>query len=112
MKNTTDWLHAGSARAPLPGRTAALLAAFAIAYYALAMFAAALPVQSRFPLSVWPADGLALGALLVASRSLWVPFAGLAFAATLTAGLQAGMAVEAAAVASTSARCRASPGSS
>jgi PAS domain S-box-containing protein len=98
VKNTTDWLPGGPARAAHPGRTAALLAAFAVAYYALAMFAAALPVQARFPLFVWPADGLALGALLVASRSLWVPFAGIAFAASLAAGLQAGIAVEAAAI--------------
>src|SRR5690606_15296848 len=79
----------------LPGRAAMAIAAFAVAYYALAVFGVGLPLQARFPLFVWPADGLALGALLVAPRALWIPFAGIAFAASLATGMQAGMGVEA-----------------
>ncbi len=48
-----------------------LLVAFAVAYAALAYFALSLPVPSRFPPFVWPADGLALGALLVSRRRSW-----------------------------------------
>ena len=98
MKSATDRLHADTARPALPGGAAALVVAFGIAYYALAVFASALPVQTRFPLFVWPADGLALGVLLVASRSRWVPYLVLAFVASLAVGLQAGMPLEASAV--------------
>ena len=98
MNNATDWFHADAARPALPGGEVALIAAFGAAYYALAVFATALPVQARFPLFIWPADGLALGALLVAARSRWLPYLGLAFVASLAVGLQGGMPLEAAAV--------------
>jgi PAS domain S-box-containing protein len=95
VKTTTDWLP-GEETGPAPiGRAAALLAGFAIAYYALAVFATALPFQAKSPLYVWPADGLALGALLLAGRTLWLPLVGLALASSLAVGLQAGMAMEA-----------------
>ena len=72
-----------------PQREAAFLAAFAIAYLALAAYAAALPAQAQFPLLIWPADGLALGAFLVSPRSRWVALSGIAFAATLAVALPA-----------------------
>ncbi|MBX3716110.1 MAG: MASE1 domain-containing protein [Burkholderiales bacterium] len=95
MKSTTDWLPGQGDRPPLPGRAAMAIAAFAVAYYALAVFGVGLPLQARFPLFVWPADGLALGAFLVAPRALWIPFSGIAFAASLATGMQAGMGMEA-----------------
>ena len=98
MNNPTDSLPAVEAPRPSPGLDAALLAAFGAAYYALAVFALGLPTQAGSPVFVWPADGLALGAMLVVARTLWVPFAGIAFVASLVAALQAGAALEAATV--------------
>ena len=66
------------------------LAAFALAYAALAAWAAWLPVQARFPLPFWPADGLALGALLLAPRHRWGALCASAAAITLAAALVAG----------------------
>ncbi len=98
MKTTTDRLP-GEENRPAPfGRAVALLAALAVGYYALAVFATALPSQASSPLYIWPAEGLALGVLLVAPWSLWVPIAGLAFLASVVVGLQAGMPGEAAAL--------------
>ncbi|MGE0356337.1 MAG: ATP-binding protein [Burkholderiales bacterium] len=77
-------------------REAAFLAAFLVGYYVLAVFGAALPAQERPPLFIWPAEGLALGALLVSPYGRWVTIAGLAFAASLAVGLQASWGVEAA----------------
>jgi signal transduction histidine kinase/integral membrane sensor domain MASE1/ActR/RegA family two-component response regulator len=82
---------AQAAHPSLPGGESALLAAFGAAYYALAVYAMALPVHAGLPLFAWPADGLALGAMLVAARSHWATIAGLAFAGSLAAGLQAGV---------------------
>jgi PAS domain S-box-containing protein len=72
--------------------------AFGVAYYALAVFATALPALARFPLFAWPADGLALGALLVVPRLRWAPYIGLAFVESLAVCLQGGMAPDASAV--------------
>ncbi len=91
MNTATDRPPTDAARPPLPGGGMALLAAFGVAYYALAVYAMALPFQARFPLLVWPADGLALGALLVAARSRWAAIAGIALVATFASGLQAGL---------------------
>jgi PAS domain S-box-containing protein len=82
----------------LPAHEAAFLLALGAACYALAVMAMGLPTQAGAPAFVWPADGLALGALLVAARVLWVPFAGITFLASLVAGLQAGVALEHASV--------------
>ena len=99
MKPDTDRLQAPTA-GPLPLRPdAALLTAFGIAYYALAVFAAALPAQTQFPLFIYPADGLALGAFLVASRARWAACFGIVLVASLAAGLQSGAPIEAAALA-------------
>ncbi len=83
-----------SRRTPAPpalatGRAGALLA-FGAAYYALAAYAAALPSQPAPPWMVWPADGLALGVLLLLPAARWPAALALAFAATLAVGLQAG----------------------
>ncbi len=98
MNNPIDSLPAVEAPRSSPGLDAALLAAFGAAYYALAVFAMGLPTQAGSPAFVWPADGLALGAMLVVARTLWVSFAGIAFVASLVAALQAGAALEAATV--------------
>ena len=97
MNTNTDWLPGEEARKPTFGRAAAILAGFAVACYALAVFATALPFQAGSPNFIWPADGLALGAMLVAGRSLWVPIAGLSFLVSLAVGLQAGTGPEVAA---------------
>src|SRR5688572_17544654 len=57
---------------------------FGAAYFLLALFSVSLP---RFePLHVWPAHGLALGALLILPRSQWPLYLALALAGTLAAG--------------------------
>src|SRR5687768_14541638 len=43
----------------------------AIGYWALARYALALPVKQSGISYIWPADGLALGALLVTKRRYW-----------------------------------------
>ena len=74
------------ANANAPGHPG-MLVAFALAYAALAYFALSLPLSSRFPPFVWPADGLALGALLVASRRRWPALLAIVAAINLAAGL-------------------------
>jgi len=101
MNNTNDPVGSGTHEAALPARHAALLLAFGVAYFALAAYAAALPLGAPFPPDIWLADGLALGALLVAPLTRWVALAGLAFVATIVIGLQAGAAFETAALAGT-----------
>jgi PAS domain S-box-containing protein len=60
------------------------VALFAAAYLSLALFSVSLP---RFePLHVWPAHGLALGALLLVPPARWPPYLVLVLAATLLAG--------------------------
>jgi len=97
VNSNTDRLPGEEARPASFGRAAALLAGFAVAYYALAVFAKALPFQAGASPFIWPAEGLALGALLAVRRSLWVPFAGLAFLASLVVDLQARTSPEVAA---------------
>jgi len=63
-----------------------LVVAFALAYAALSYFALSLPLAARFPPFVWPADGLALGALLVASRRRWPTLLAIVAAINLAAG--------------------------
>jgi PAS domain S-box-containing protein len=91
MTTANDWLHPDATRPEHPARLAAAAALFGAAYLALALFAAELPVQSRFPLFIWPADGLALGVLLVAPRRRWALYTGIAFAVSLAVVLRAGM---------------------
>ena len=63
-------------------REAAFLAAFGALYYPLAVVAAGLPFQAHFPLLIWPAGGLALGAFLVVAPSRWALYLGVAFPGT------------------------------
>src|SRR5258708_39219912 len=60
---------------------------FGVVYYALAAYAASLPLQTRLPLLIWPAHGVALGVLLVAPVRRWPAYLGLVLIATLAVGL-------------------------
>jgi signal transduction histidine kinase len=73
---------------PISARQFAAYGVFAIVYLLLAFYAASLPFQSRLPLFVWPAHGLALGTLLVAPMRRWPVYLALVFAASLVVGLQ------------------------
>ena len=87
MKTAADWFRPDS---PAPGaaaRQALAFASFGTGYFLLAVYAASLPVQVRFPLFIWPADGLALGVLLVAPLRRWPVYLGLVFIATLSVTL-------------------------
>src|SRR5947209_9802792 len=74
-------------------RQAAAYLAFGLIYYALAAYAATLPLQTRVPLFIWPAHGVALGVLLVAPTRRWPIYLGLVIVATVAAGLTAGESV-------------------
>jgi signal transduction histidine kinase/ActR/RegA family two-component response regulator len=71
-----------------PGRQALAYAAFGIVYFLLAQYAASLPFQSRLPLFVWPAHGIALGTLLVAPMRRWPVYLALVLLASLAVGAQ------------------------
>ena len=71
-----------------PGRQLLAYGAFGIVYFLLAQYAASLPFQSRLPLFVWPAHGLALGALLVAPMRRWPVYLGLVLAASILVAVQ------------------------
>ena len=88
MKSAAVLLQSDS---PAPGavaRQALAFASFGTAYFLLAVYAASLPVQVRFPLYIWPADGLALGVLLVAPARRWPVYLSLAFVASLYVTLE------------------------
>ncbi len=70
------------------GRQALAFVAFGVLYYLLAVYAASLPFQTRLPLYIWPAHGLALGVLLVAPMRRWLAYLAIVFAASLLVGLQ------------------------
>jgi len=61
--------------------------AFGVVYYALAAYAAHLPLHARLPLFIWPAHGVALGTLLVAPAKRWPAYLGLVFLATVAVGM-------------------------
>ena len=71
-------------------RQAAAYAAFGLLYFALAAYAASLPLHQRLPMFIWPAHGLALGVLLVAPIKRWPAYLGLVFLATMLVGVVAG----------------------
>ncbi len=60
--------------------------AFGVFYYALAAYATDLPVQTRFPHFIWPADGLVLGTLLIAPLRRWPVYLGMVFLSSLYIG--------------------------
>src|SRR4029079_4128851 len=70
----------------VPMRKTIALVGFGIVYYALAAYAASLPLHQRVPLFLGPAQGLALGALLVVAPRQWPAFLALIVAATLGVG--------------------------
>ena len=66
--------------------------AFGAVYYLLAAYAAALPIQARTPLFIWPAHGVALGTLLVAPGRRWPAYLALVVVATVAVGMDGGVA--------------------
>jgi signal transduction histidine kinase/CheY-like chemotaxis protein len=74
--------------AAIPGRQLLAYATFGIAYFLLAQYAASLPFQSRLPLFVWPAHGLALGTLLVARMRRWPIYLALVLIASILVAAQ------------------------
>ncbi len=60
---------------------------FAVVYYLLAAYAVSLPMQTRLPLLIWPAHGLALGMLLISPVRRWPAYLLLVLGATLAVGL-------------------------
>jgi PAS domain S-box-containing protein len=71
-------------------RQAVAFVSFGLVYYLLAAYAASLPIQSRLPLFIWPAHGVALGVLLVAPMRRWPVYLGLVCLGTLAVGVQMG----------------------
>ena len=87
--NNHDAKPEGSGATESAQASPGLLVAFAVAYAALSYFSLSLPVPPRFPPFVWPADGLALGALLVSRRRLWPVLLAIVGAISLAAGYYA-----------------------
>jgi PAS domain S-box-containing protein len=83
---------ASPAEGGLSARQLATYAAFGVVYFALAAYAANLPLHSRVPLFIWPAHGLALGTLLVAPVRRWPVYLALVLLATVIVGLGIGEA--------------------
>ncbi len=73
-----------------PARQALAYAAFGIAYFALAAYAASLPIHAKLPQFIWPAHGLALGVLLVAPHRRWPAYLVLVALAALAVGIGSG----------------------
>src|SRR5262245_15432750 len=85
--NAEDWAGA------TPVGQALAYVSFAVCYLALALYAADLPVQTRFPHCIWPADGLVLGTLLVAHWRRWPVYLGMVFLANLYIGHDMGVSL-------------------
>ncbi len=64
--------------------------AFGVIYYLLAAYAASLPLHAKLPVFIWPAHGVALGALLVAPPRRWPGYLVLVFLASVAVGLDMG----------------------
>ncbi len=71
-------------------RQALAYVAFGLLYFALAAYAASLPLHQRLPMFIWPAHGLALGVLLVAPVKRWPAYLALILAASIAVGLGMG----------------------
>src|SRR4051812_43800729 len=78
------------APAPAWHRQAAAFGAFALVYFGLAAYAAVLPLHTQVPLFIWPAHGVALGALLIAPARRWPVYLLLVAISTAFAGALAG----------------------
>jgi signal transduction histidine kinase/CheY-like chemotaxis protein len=70
------------------GRQTLAFIVFGVLYYLLAVYAASLPFQTRLPLYIWPAHGLALGTLLASPMRRWPIYLGLVLAASVLIGFQ------------------------
>jgi len=77
---------------PTSLRQAAAYAAFGLTYFALAAYAASLPLHERMPMFIWPAHGVALGTLLVSAERRWPAYLAMVLAATVLVGVLAGAA--------------------
>jgi PAS domain S-box-containing protein len=84
------WITADGPPGAAPARQALAYGAFGLAHLALAAFAANLPVQTRLPLFIWPADGLVLGALLVSDPRRWPAYLAIALCVNLGVGFEFG----------------------
>ena len=78
--------QAGSPNAESVRQTLAYVA-FGVVYYALAAYAANLPLHAKLPLFIWPAHGVALGTLLVAPARRWAAYLAIVFIATVAVGM-------------------------
>jgi len=89
---TPDRAHATNWR--WATQEAARVLAFGVLYYLLAAFSAGLPVQTRLPLFIYPANGLALGVLLVTPKRRWMQRVAAIAIANLVLGLDLGVPIE------------------
>ena len=79
-----------SAAQSIPMRQTLAYVAFAVVYYLLAAYAAKLPSHAQLPLFIWPAHGVALGALLVSPARRWAGYLALVALASVAIGLDQG----------------------
>jgi len=86
MNSATRWSTENWATGATPAGQALAYLSFGVFYFALAWYATDLPVQTRFPHFIWPADGLVLGTLLVAAPRRWPVYLGMVFLANLYFG--------------------------
>ena len=93
MESPTRWSVEDWPDGASPLGHAIAYAAFAVFYFGLSAYATDLPVQTRFPHFIWPADGLALGTLLVAPLRRWAVYLGIVFLSTLYLGFDLGFAL-------------------
>ncbi|APV49044.1 hypothetical protein BWI17_04710 [Betaproteobacteria bacterium GR16-43] len=93
MNSATRWgVEEWTGNATPAGQALAYLSFFAF-YFALSAYATDLPVQTRFPHFIWPADGLVLGTLLVAARVRWPVYLGVVFLVNLYLGYDLGFSI-------------------
>ncbi|QJR09075.1 Sensor histidine kinase RcsC [Usitatibacter rugosus] len=93
MNSATRWSAEDWAAGASPMGQALAYLSFGVFYFALAWYATDLPVQTRFPHFIWPADGLVLGTLLVAAPRRWPVYLGLVFLANLFFGYELGVSL-------------------
>ena len=88
MNAATPWYHADLPGTSGPVRQALAYVGFASCYLLLGFYAADLPLATRLPYFIWPADGLLVGTLLVAPRRRWPVYLLIVFVVNLCVGLE------------------------